>query len=110
MIGYTQNWLGAIGRMLSAAPRPATSYTWSDRWSAYAAYDSYYSNVVYERLVHGGYRDYINQELGNAAAADIQGFYNPVNTVVDLYLNVFGGRFGEQIPIIREAPAPGGEI
>jgi hypothetical protein len=88
----TSNWLSALGRMFRAGP-PGLRTVYEDRASMYSLWDAYYHNTVYERLGDGGQRDYINDLLGNAAAADLAGLYNPVAEVCDLYQHVFGGAF-----------------
>jgi len=98
MLGTSTNWLAAVSRLLRRDHRQ-TSWAWIDRQSSYLLFDSYYANTAYERLFDGGQRDAINASLGNAAAADIAGLYNPVANVVDLYLNVFGGNFGDEIQV-----------
>lgn len=92
------NWLQAIGRMLSQE-RQYTNWEWADRWYAYLLWDAYYANTVYEPSGNGGQRQSINDSLGNASAADLTGLYNPVASVVDLYLHVFDGAFGDEIKI-----------
>lgn len=86
------SWLGAISRMIDAAgndARPALD----DRIAAFDAFELYYHNQIYEALSAGGRREQVNATLGNAAAADLAGLYNPVAEVVDLYQHVFGGAF-----------------
>jgi hypothetical protein len=90
------NWLQAVGRLLRS-DRAYTSYAWQDRQYAYQLYDAYVNNSVYETLVNGGQREEINRALGNASAADLAGLYNPTAAVVDLYLHVFSGAFGDEI-------------
>lgn len=92
MIGTTFNPFRALVRIIEAAggqARPA----WGDRLYTYALDEAYYHNVVYEPLAEGGFRQNVNAILGNAAAADLAGLYNPVAEVVDLYQHVFGGQF-----------------
>jgi hypothetical protein len=82
----------ALGRIVRAAAeesRPA----YADRLDAYAAWEAYYHNTIYERLSDGGQREQVNATLGNASAADLAGLYNPVAEVVDLYQHVYGGQF-----------------
>jgi hypothetical protein len=97
----TSNWIAALGRMMRAGP-PGLRTVHADRVALYALWDGYYHNTVYERLTDGGQRDHINEILGNAAAADIAGLYNPVAEVVDLYQHIFGGAF-------RPSDAPAAE-
>ena len=92
------SWLAAVGRLFRQGV-PQTAWAWDDRAAMYALWDAYYANTVYERTAAGGQRDAINAELGNAAAADLQGLYNPVAQVVDLYLHVFSGAFGDEIQV-----------
>lgn len=92
------NWLQAVGRLLRQ-DQDYTSYAWQDRQYAYLLWDAYYANLVYETLSNGGQRENINSALGNAAAADLGGLYNPVASVVDLYLHVFDGAFGDEIRV-----------
>lgn len=97
----TVNYFTALSRMIAAAAsesRPAHA----DRLAAFDAWEAYYHNVVYERLSDGGQREQVNATLGNAAAADLAGLYNPVAEVVDLYQHVYGGQF-------RPSDAPPGD-
>lgn len=104
MIPLAGNWLQAIGRRLRQE-RPQTAWAWTDRQMEYLAWDAYYSNQIYEAIASGGQRETINAALGNAAAADLGGLYNPVANVVDLYLHVFAGRFGEEIQVAPQGAA-----
>ena len=92
------SWITAIGRMLGSGT-PQTAWAWDERRAVYDANDLYYANRIYERTASGGQRDVINADLGNAAAADLSGLYNPIAQVVDLYLHVFSGAFGDEIQI-----------
>jgi hypothetical protein len=92
------NWLQALGRLMRGGP-PQSGWVWNDRYAAYSLWDAYYSNRVYETFTQGGQRESINDSLGNASAADLAGLYNPVSQVVDLYLNVFAGAFGDEITV-----------
>jgi hypothetical protein len=86
------SWFTAIARMITAVgndARPAAA----DRRAAFDAWEAYYHNSIYEPLSGGGQREQVNATLGNAAAADLAGLYNPVAEVVDLYQHVFGGAF-----------------
>ena len=69
--------------------RPAAA----DRRAAYDTFDAYYHNTVYGSTGDGGQRAAINVALGNAAAADLSGLYNPVASVVDFYQHIYGGAF-----------------
>lgn len=104
MIALANNWLHAIGRRLRQE-RPQTGWAWTDRQMEYLAWDAYYANTIYESIANGGQRETINASLGNAAAADLGGLYNPVASVVDLYLHVFAGRFSEEIQVVPEGAA-----
>lgn len=90
------NWLQAVGRLFRR-DLPVTGTVLQDRLSSYFLYDGYYHNTVFNTIGNGGQRDFINQSLGNAAAADVGGLYNPVARCVDLYQHVFGGDFGGSI-------------
>lgn len=92
------NWLTSIGRLFSQERRQ-TSWLWQDRQYGYLTWDAYYANTIYETLANGGQRENINAALGNASAADLAGLYNPVAAVVDLYLHVFGGSFGDEVQV-----------
>ena len=86
------SWFTAIARMITATgndARPAAA----DRRAAFDAWQAYYDNSIYEPISGGGQREQVNATLGNAAAADLAGLYNPVAEVVDLYQHVFGGAF-----------------
>lgn len=99
------NWLQAVQRIIAGESSQQTSWAWVDRQSAYELWSAYYSNSVYEPTTQGGQREFINATLGNASAADLAGLYNPVGAAVDLYLNVFGGAFGQEITIDAASPA-----
>ena len=88
----SSNWIAALGRMYRAGP-PGLRTAHAERVALYSLWDAYYHNTVYERLTAGGQREFINDELGNAAAADLAGLYNPVAEVVDLYQHTLGGAF-----------------
>ena len=90
------NWIAAVARLLRA-DRAQTSWAWEDRQYAYMLYDAYVNNSIFETTSNGGQREEINRALGNAAAADLAGLYNPTAAVVDLYLHVFAGAFGDEI-------------
>lgn len=70
---------------------------WHDRKSQYEVYDLYYHNAIYARYADGGLRDQINRALGHQSAQDIEGFYNPIADVVDVYAHVLNGAFGRDI-------------
>lgn len=92
------NYIQALGRLIkNGYLHQQTHWLWDDRRAAYVVYDAYYDNRIYDRVASGGQRDGINGELGNAAAADLDGLYNPVSEVVDLYLHAFDGAFGDEI-------------
>ena len=91
-------------RLLAERQRSAT-WLWNERMANYARWDSYYDNTIYDATSAGGWRDELNQELGGAACADLDGLYNPVRSVVNLYLHVFGGAFGDDITIETEGKA-----
>lgn len=91
-------------RLLAERQRSAT-WLWNERMANYARWDSYYENTIYDQTSAGGWRDELNQELGGAACADLDGLYNPVRTAVNLYLHVFGGAFGDEITIEPEGKA-----
>jgi hypothetical protein len=103
------NWLTAIGRLLRR-DRVQTSWAWQDRQSAYMLWDAYYANTIYEALSMGGQRETINNDLGNASAADLAGLYNPVANVVDLFLHVFDGRFGDEILVEPDGQGAAGVV
>jgi hypothetical protein len=92
MLSSALNPFAALSRMIEALGsegRPAHA----DRQYVYALNEAYYHNQIYEPLSAGGFRQNVNAELGNAAAADLAGLYNPVAEVVDLYQHVLGGTF-----------------
>lgn len=94
------NYIEVLGRMVRQGQIGQSAWLWDERRAAYAVYDLYVDNTVYNRTAAGGQRDGINAELGNAAAADLAGLYNPVSEVVDLYLKIFAGAFGDEITVI----------
>lgn len=62
-----------------------------------------YNNAQYDRLLFKGSLDYVNEALGEAAANDLAGIFNPFERVCELYAqNCFAGRFGEQIEVAPE--------
>lgn len=88
------SWLDALGSWVRRQPGPQHEVSaWHERCTAYARADSYYANTVYQRTSDGGQREAINRSLGNARAEDLDGLYNPVAQVVDLYQHVFGSPF-----------------
>lgn len=93
------NYIRLIGQMIRAGQLGQTGWTWDERRAIYAVYDQYYDSTIYNRNTDGGQRDGINEELGNAAATDLASLYNPVAEVVDLYLKIFAGAFGDEITI-----------
>lgn len=107
------NYIQALGRIVRAGQLGQTAWLWDDRRAAYATWDQYYDNLVYDRTANGGQRDAINADLGNASATDLAGLYNPVSEVVDLYTHAFDGAFGDEIrvePLGAGGPALVGAI
>lgn len=90
-------YLQALGQLIRTGQLGQTGWVWDERKAVYALWQQYYDNSVYDRTAEGGQRDLINAALGNAYSADINGLYNPVSEVVDLYLHIFGGAFGDEI-------------
>lgn len=95
------NPLALVSRIFSAnAPenmRP-TSVTPMDRRKVYQLLEAYYFNIVYNREIWHGSLDYINRELGEAAAKDLSGLFNPIERGTELYAqNIFSGNFGDEI-------------
>jgi hypothetical protein len=78
---------------------PPSSDAWSERRYQYRVYEAYYHNHIYERLAEGGFRDQINAALGEHAARDLAGLYNPVGRAVDLYRHTLAGDFGDDITL-----------
>lgn len=103
------SYIASLGRWLRGGQSnyQAVHWLWQERAANYALWDAYFHNTAYERTANGGYRDAINTELGNAAAADLAGLYNPVAQVVGLYASVFAGAFGDEIRI--EPTGAGGQ-
>lgn len=93
------NWITAIGRVFRRGPAQSGAVL-ADRLLSYQAWDAYYHNRIYEPVAGGGQRENILAALGNAAAADLAGLYNPVARVVDLYQHVLGGEFGVDIQAV----------
>lgn len=78
--------------------RASASRTPLTRETLYQHLYAYYTNVIYTRSLYGGGLDIVNRELGEAAAGDIAGLFNPVKRVCELYArNVFHGNFGDEI-------------
>ncbi len=98
------NWIQAIGELFRR-DRPPTGTLADYRLQAYNAWDAYYDNAIYDQESIGGQREAINRALGNEAAADLSGIYNPVARTVDLYQHVFGGIFGDDIRVETENDA-----
>jgi hypothetical protein len=93
------DWIRAIGRMLRRDGTQPTGSVLADRFYSYMAWDAYYHNQIYNSLAQGGQRENLNAILGNAAAADLAGLYNPIAEVCDLYQHVLGGTFGVDITV-----------
>lgn len=91
------SYIQALGQIIRTGQLGQTGWVWDERRTVYSLWQAYYDNNVYDRTAEGGQRDLINAALGNAYSADITGLYNPVSEVVDLYLHIFGGAFGDEI-------------
>jgi len=91
------NYIQALGQIIRTGQLGQTGWVWDERRTVYDLWQAYFDNNVYDRTSEGGSRDLINAALGNAYSADISGLYNPVSEVVDLYLHIFGGSFGDEI-------------
>jgi hypothetical protein len=91
------NYIQAIGTILRTGQLGQTTWAWDERREQYNVWQAYFDNSAYDRVSEGGYRELINAGLGNAFSNDIAGLYNPVSEVVDLYLHIFGGSFGDEI-------------
>jgi len=77
--------------------RPA-SITPIDRRRVYLLLEAYYYNTIYNREIWQGSLDYVNRELGEAAARDLSGLFNPIERGTELYAqNIFAGNFGDEI-------------
>ena len=92
----------ALVTRLFAAPTPGNlrpaSVTPMDRRKVYQLLEAYYYNIVYNREIWQGSLDYINRELGEAAAKDLAGLFNPIERGTELYAqNIFSGNFGDEI-------------
>ena len=98
------SWASTLGRLVGLQRQP-THFAWTERMGNYALWDAYYTNTIFDSFADGGYRDEINRRLGGAAAADLDGLYNPVRSVVNLYQHVFAGAFGDEIAIEPEEQA-----
>jgi hypothetical protein len=71
-----------------------------DRRQVYKLLDAYYNNTQYNREIWHGSLDYINRELGEAAARDLAGIFNPIERGTELYAqNIFAGSFGDEIVV-----------
>lgn len=92
------NWLSALGRLARGMP-PEAGSAWGDRVSVFNVWAGYVANTIYLPQSEGGQREAINATLGNGESADLVGAYNPCAQIVDAYLNIYGGRFGEEIQI-----------
>ncbi len=103
MTAWITNSISALGRQIRNGPT-ATSTAWADRRAVFALWDGYYNNTIFETLSNGGQREYLNGMLGNASAADLAGLINPVSSVVDLYLQVFGGEWGKDVRVDAAPP------
>jgi hypothetical protein len=59
-----------------------------------------YANQQYDRARFKGSLDYVNETLGEAAAGDLAGLFNPVERIVETNVsNIFNGAFGDEIRI-----------
>lgn len=87
-----ETYLDAVGTMLRRDGSTSSS-AWLERRATYDRYTAYYDNQIYDRTADGGQRDAVNRALGNAMAVDLDGLYNPVASVVDLYQHALGGQF-----------------
>lgn len=75
-----------------------SSITPVDRRNVYQLLEGYYHNTIYNREIWRGSLDYVNRELGEAAARDLAGLFNPIERGTELYAqNVFAGAFGDEI-------------
>jgi hypothetical protein len=71
-----------------------------DRRQVYTLLEAYYHNTIYNREIYRGSLDYVNRELGEAAAKDLAGIFNPIERGTEIYAqNVFAGNFGDEIVI-----------
>lgn len=91
------NFIQALGTLIRTGQLGQTGWVWDERKQLYDLWTGYFDNSVYDRTAEGGQRDLINASLGNAWSSDLAGLYNPVSEVVDLYLHIFGGSFGDEI-------------
>ena len=66
---------------------------------------AFYRNAVYSRNRFGGLRDQINDRLGGARVADLEGLFNPADRIVDLYAHLYRGDWGREL-----RPALPGEL
>lgn len=59
-----------------------------------------YSNAVYDRIRFKGSLDYVNETLGDAAAGDLAGLFNPVERIIETNVNnIFNGAFGDEVRV-----------
>ncbi len=65
----------------------------------YKLWWSYYVNKTYQSIDNGGFRDYINQLLGDSRTGNLSSFFNPVERAVRAYEYVFDGAFGTEIKV-----------
>jgi len=98
------SFVATLGRLVGLQRQP-THFAWTERIGQYALWDAYYKNTIFDTLADGGYRDEINRRLGGASAVDLDGLYNPVRSVVNLYQHVFAGAFGDEIVVLPEEQA-----
>ncbi len=99
-IAIITRWFKALFPEQKAVDREVSAL---DRRAVYAHNWNYYLNQVYNRTIFGGSLDYINEQLGEAAAKDISGLINPIEQVIELYAqNTFAGNFGDEITIDKQ--------
>lgn len=100
---YMMNPLAMISKIFAPGSMEVlkpSSITPVDRRQVYALLEAYYHNTVYNREIFRGSLDYVNRELGEAAARDLAGLFNPIERGTELYAqNVFAGNFGDEIVI-----------
>lgn len=89
-------WIRTIGSLFRREPRQSST-AFVDRVDTYRMNDAYYDNYVYDTLLNGGFRETINEQLGNPRTTILSGMFNPVSEIVDVYQNVFAGGFGDEI-------------
>lgn len=84
------NWIGADEQQT----------TIDERRSLYEYLWNCYANTCYDRIHFKGSLDYVNETLGDAAAGDLAGIFNPVERIVETHVNnVFNGSFGDEIQV-----------